>query len=193
LPLPQLPDAAAWQMRTATLQQLPLVAMARLEAAAQRAREVEAAAAASSGLVLGGQLQHDPQGNTALVATLGLRWAAFDKGQRNRSQAREATERAAAESEESTLAARQQLALAWHEVEHARQTEALLRDDLLATADLQLQQRELAAKRGVATLFEVIRARRTRLDAERRWVAAQGQRAWAELKAWLLLSALEVR
>lgn len=193
LPRPQLPDATGWQVRTAMLEQLPPLAVARLQVTAQRAREVEAAAAAASGMVLGGQLQHDPQGNTALVATLGLRWAAFDRGQRSRAQAREATERALAEAAESTLAGRQQLALVWHEVEYARDTEAVLRDSLVPAADALLQSRELAARRGVATVFEVIRARRARLEAERLLVMTQGQRAWAEVKAWLLLAALEVR
>ena len=71
--------------------------------AAARGRDVETAASYGSALVLGAQAQHDPQGATALLATVGVRWSVLDRGERQRAQQVEAAVRAEAEMAHTKL------------------------------------------------------------------------------------------
>lgn len=187
-PRPQLPDAAAWRAWLARAAELPSAVAAQLQAAAERARALETTASLGSALVLGAQAQHDPQGATALLATVGVRWAALDRGERQRAQLAESTRKAEAEVAHAQLEAGHQLAAAWHEVEHQREREQVLCKTLLTVADELLAARQRQFERGGATVFEVLRARQARLDAERRCLESTGQRAWAEVRAWQLLA-----
>jgi outer membrane protein TolC len=187
-PRPQLPDAAAWQAWLARAAELPSAVAAQLQAAAERGRALETTASLGSALVLGAQAQRDPQGATALLATVGVRWAALVRGERQRAQLAETARKAEAEVAHAQLEAGHQLAAAWHEVEHQREREQVLCKTLRTVADALLLGRQRQFERGGATVFEVLRARQAQLDAERRCLESTGQRAWAEVRAWQLLA-----
>ena len=189
-PEPGLPDSAEWQRAAANVQKLPEVVLRRLEVAAQKARTVEAEAMHGSAFSLGAALQRDSAGRVVVAGTFGLRWSAFDKGQRLTAQAAAETERARADETQASLDAAHRLAMAWHEVEHTREEEAVLRDVLAPAVAEALRLRTLAFARGAATVFDVLRSRRDALEAVRRLTEIRGARTWAEIKAWMLYAEL---
>ncbi len=192
LPRPQLPpDAAAWRQRSAGVAQLPEVETLRLQAIADRARAAEVAATHGSSAAFGGQLQVDPSGGLAILATVGLRWSAFDRGERAQSKEFEAAARSDGESRAAGHRLEHELTLVWHDIEHTRETEALLSADVLPAVDALVQARQAALTRGAGTVVDVIRARRARIEVQRRLAQVRGERLWAEVRGWLLLGAME--
>jgi len=189
-PEPGLPDKVTWQSAAGNAQNLPEVVMRRLEVAAQKARTVETEASHGSAFSLGAALQRDAAGRVVVAGTFGLRWSAFDKGQRVTAQAAAESERARAEEAQAGLDAAHRLAMAWHEVEHTREEEAVLRDVLAPAVAEALRLRTLAFSRGAATVFDVLRSRRDALEAVRRLTELRGARTWAEIKAWMLYAEL---
>ena len=186
LPQPALPDATAWKKLVLQAGQLPDAVAMRLQAQAARSRALEGAAQHGSSLTLGAAVQRDGQGTTAVLATFGLRWALFERGQRVASQAEAEVVRAGAEATHASIDAGHRLAAAWHEVEHGRERELVLRDRVVATAERLVALRDRQFPRGATTVFDLLRARQARLEAERRRIEATAVRTWAELKAWLL-------
>jgi hypothetical protein len=83
------------------------------------------------------------------------------------------------------------MALAFHDVAHAREVEAHQRDATLPAADRLVAARELALRHAAGTVFELLRARAARLRAVAELSAAEGDRRRAELDAWLLVSSLQ--
>lgn len=191
LPRPQVPEGAQWDRQTAAAAELPEVAVARLQAIADRARAAEVSAQHGSALALGGQIQVDPAGNLAILGTIGLRWSKFEQGQRPVAVAQESAVRAEAQHDTALSRVRTELALARHEIEHAREAETLLRKEVLPAIEALTAQRQASLKRGAGTVPDLVRARRARLEVERRLAQAEGERLWAEVKGWLLLSAME--
>lgn len=189
-PEPGLPDRATWHAAAANAQNLPEALLRRLEAVAQKARSVEAEAMHGSAFSLGAALQRDAAGRLVIAGTFGLRWSAFDRGQRVTSQAAAETERARADESQANLDAAHRLSMAWHEVEHTREEEAVLRDILAPAVAEALRLRTLAFTRGAATVFDVLRSRREALEANRRLTELRGARTWAEIKAWMLYAEL---
>ncbi len=190
LPQPVLPDAVAWHALILQAARLPDAVAKRLHVQAERARVLELAAQHGSMVSLGAAVQRDGQGTTAILATFGLRWGLFERGQRLASQAQETVVRADAESIHADIDAGHRLAAAWHEVEHGREREQVLRDRVVASAERLVVLRDRQFARGVGTVFDVLRARQARLEAERRRIEATAVRTWAELKAWLLYAEL---
>lgn len=190
-PQPILPDAATWRTAIQRAAKLPEVVAKRVHAQAERARAVEISALNGSAMALGGSLQRDGLGATAVLATVGFRWSLFDRGQRQQSQVAESVELADASAVQAGNDAGHRLALSWHEVEHSREREQVLKTKVLAAAQRLVGLRERQFARGATTVFDVLRARRDRLDAERRHIEATGQRTWAEMKAWLLYAELQ--
>lgn len=189
-PLPAAPPAAADPVP----ERWPAAAAAtRLLALAERARANETAAASASTVAVGGQLQLDPNGNVAALATLGLRWAAFDRGQRAQSVSLAAAERQSGQADAAQADALRTLAGVRGQVAALRQVELQLLDHALPAARTLVAARQLAFSRGAGTTFELLRARRALLDLERRTVAATGERAWAQWRLALLLSAAEAQ
>ena len=201
-PLPQatgvppavtLPDAAQWLQLVASAGDLPGAQSRQLHADAERERMAETRALHASTLQAGALLQRDGAGNMQALATLGIRWSAFDHGQRATAVAAEQVARAEGEAAQASLEGGHVLAMAWHEVEHSREREAVLRQKIVPAVDEVLRLREAAFARGAATVFEVLRARRDRSEANRRLMEAETERIWAEIKAWLLHAALTER
>ena len=191
LPAVTLPDAATWKAAAARADQLPEARQRALQAQAEQARATEIHATHGSTLLVGVQAQRDAQGDMQVLGTLGLRWSAFDRGQRSAAQAAEQVARAGGEAAQATAHGAYELAMAWHEVEHSREREAVLRDKLVPAADDLAVLRDQAFARGAATVFDVLRARRDRSEAHRRLIEAQTDRLWSEIKAWLLFAAIQ--
>ena len=201
-PLPQatgqppqvtLPDPAQWQQLVAQSAALPEARTRQLQADAERARMAETRAMHASTLQLGGLLQRDAAGDMQALATVGIRWAAFDSGQRATAVASEQAARAEGEAAQASHEGAHALAMAWHEVAHSREREAVLRLKIVPAVEELVRLREEAFARGAATVFEVLRARRDRSEANQRLTEAETDRLWAEIKAWLLHAALTER
>lgn len=186
LPSPRLPKADGWQALAKQGDHLPEATRRRLEAEAARRRAKEASAGHGSQMTLGGSLQRDADGTLAVFGLVGVRWSSLDRGQRSAAVAAAEIANQDAEVQQQSLDAAHALAAAWHEVEHAREEEGLVNERLVPIAEAQVQLRERAQARGVGTVFEVLRARRQRLEAQRQQVEAQGVRVAAEVRAWLL-------
>ena len=107
--------------------------------------------------------------------------------------ASEQAARAEGEAAQASHEGAHALAMAWHEVAHSREREAVLRLKIVPAVEELVRLREEAFARGAATVFEVLRARRDRSEANRRLTEAETDRRWAEIKAWLLHAALTER
>ncbi len=162
----------------------------RLLAQADRLRGAEAEAAQASSLSLGGQFQRDSDGTWAVFATAGLRWSAFDRGQRAKAVAAEAVEKNLGQALQAEHQAAVELDVAEHEVEYTRETLAMLEKSLIPALQSLVAARQEAYRRGTGSLVDLLRARRGLLEAQRRHAGASGDRAWAEVKAWMLLATL---
>lgn len=194
LPRPQVPaDLQSWRKRTAGLEQLPQVETLRLQAIADRARAAEVAASHASTAAFGGQVQVDPSGVLAVLATVGLRWSAFDRGQRPVAKEIEAATRSEGEQRASVHKLQHEMALVWHDIEHSRETETLLEGEVVPAVDALLQARQAALGHGAGTVVDVIRARRARIEVLRRLAQVRSDRLWAEVRGWLLLGAMEAK
>ncbi len=192
-PAVTLPDEAQWLQIVARAAEMPEARTRQLQADAERARMAEMRAMHASTLQIGGLFQRDAAGDMQALATVGIRWAAFDHGQRATAVAAEQTARAEGEAAQANHDGAHLLAMAWHEVEHSREREAVLRQKIMPAVEDLVRLREQAFSRGAATVFEVLRARRDRSEANRRLTEAETERLWAEIKAWLLHAALNER
>ncbi|MCB9522662.1 MAG: TolC family protein [Myxococcales bacterium] len=187
LPRPALPDPAASEGLVARARELPGPRLGRLAHLAAQARAVEIKAAAGSRLQAGVMLQVDD--GVVAFGTLGVTWAAFDQGERDRAGARAEAEAARGAAEQAALEGVHRLAQALHEVEHARENEQALDDGLLPALRALVEARDAAFAAGQVTVFDVLRARARLAAAQRDRVAARAARAWAETAAWILLAA----
>jgi cobalt-zinc-cadmium efflux system outer membrane protein len=190
-PSPELPQGAALGRLAARALDLPDVVAARLAAAVARARGAEAEAAAGAVLSPGVYVQRDSPGGLVLYGMLTATLPVFDRGQRARSVAAGEAERLAGEARRREIDARALLVRAVHEVQHQRERERALAEDLepQTAALLALEERLLAS--GEAAPFRVFEARRRFLEVARRRIDAHGARVWAEVELWLLLAALD--
>jgi hypothetical protein len=121
----------------------------------------------------------------------GLRPSLADRNQRARAVAQGQAVLAQGEHASARRRAPALLALALHEVEHARDAETLLRTRALPAAERLVHAREEALRRGAGTVFDVLRARSARIHTRVAHSLAEGRRTEAELDAWLLLAALD--
>ena len=186
-PQPALPD----ELDLARIEQLPRVAVERLGAAAERAREVEVAAAYAPVLALGAQIQRESPDGVIVSGVIGLSVPLFDQGQRARSTSRGEAERREGEHAQARLEAERELILAAHDVDHQRRQLAAARELLVPAFERLIERREAALRAGEGTVFLLLDARRRGLDARERAVEAEAARAWAEVRLWVLLSELE--
>lgn len=189
-PSPQLPDAATWRIDAQAVAAAPQAIQWRLLAEVERLRGAEAEAAQASSVSFGGQFQRDSDGTWAAFATAGVRWSAFDRGQRAKGQAAEAVERSLGQAKQAEHAAAVALDVAAHEVEHARETAVMLAKSLIPAQQALVAARQEAFRRGAGSVVDLLRARRALLEAQRRYAGATGDQAWAEVKAWMLLATL---
>jgi outer membrane protein TolC len=190
-PAVTLPASDAWPAWIALAHSLPTAQAHTWTAPAARLLAAEADGAGGSSITVGAQAQRNSSEQWQLYALIGARWSAFDRNQRARAHALEAAHLAEGEAATAGERARVVMALAFHDVAHAREVEAHQRDATLPAADRLVAARELALRHAAGTVFELLRARAARLRAVAELSAAEGDRRRAELDAWLLVSSLQ--
>jgi cobalt-zinc-cadmium efflux system outer membrane protein len=184
----EIPEEASWPRLAARAQQLPDAVHRDLAARAAQARRAEVAAGHSTRLTptLYAQLER-PQ-DVLLFAGVSVQLPLFERGARDRALAEASAISARAEARDAAMAAGRTVRQALHEVEHTREVERHVRQEVLPRVErwVDLTQRRFDA--GETELMPVVAARR-RLVAERiRLIELEEQRRWAEVKAWLLLA-----
>src|SRR5690606_28787459 len=115
----------------------------------------------------------------------------LDQGQRERSLARGEAARREGERAEERLRAARELAAAISDVESQRREHRVMVEELLPAAEARVRLYEAGLRAGESTAFEVAAARRQLLDARGRAVQVAAARAWAEVRLWILLAAIE--
>lgn len=189
-PQVELPPEPALHARLTQAARAPRAAAARLLAAAARAREAELRANNGVTLQVGAQLELASPGGVSALGLVGLTLPWADPGARERSLLRAEQARRHHEERQVELQAAREGTLAWHEVEHSREVEAIARDRMVPALQALAERREAARAAGEGTTALVLEARRRLLAARGRLAEASGLRLWAEIKAWLLLAAL---
>ena len=187
-PEPILPDGPELERRLANVDDLPQVTTARLEAAAARARAVEARAQRGTQLSLGAAVMRDGPNSLIVPGGVGGTIPLFDRGQSETARAKTEAGMSLAQAEQEQRALRSELAQILHEVQHTRLVQSRIQTELLPTLDELVDARQAARSAGEATVFEVLAARRELMDARARLVQAQGELTWAEVVAWLYLA-----
>lgn len=190
LPAPEIPpaDAAAALDRA---ERLPEVATRAIAGKVAQAHAVEIRAAHGVGLMTGIYVQRDQPGGLVPYAMLGVTLPAFNRGERERGEALAAAERLAGEAEQARVAARVDVAMAIHEVEHTRKILAELEERLVPSLGESVSARERLFSAGHATVVEVLLARRQAIQARARRHRVAADHAWARVKLWLLLATIE--
>lgn len=190
LPAPTLPNERAIVASGERLDRLPSARLARLRARAASARTVEEGAARGTTLSLGAGIQRDAPGGLVLSAIARVSPSLFDRGERERSVAAAGAAALEGEAEASLREARAELIVSQHESHHTAAQVAELQDRLVPAARQAAELRRRIYQEGDATLVEVLRAQRAALSASSRLLRARADRAWADVKLWLLLSEL---
>ncbi len=191
-PLPLLPPPDAAQVAEArrTFEAWPAVARARLAAQVARAQAAEARAAAGPRLGVGVVARRAADETSAVLGTVSVPLALWSLG--GREAAAHEAEAARAEREAALERPRAQalLEVALHEVEHWDGLEARTREQLVPRATGLARARLRQLELGETTVLEVLEARRSGLTARSRAIEAARERAWAHLRASLIVAAL---
>lgn len=191
LPRPVLPPPGAWPNALAEAEALPAVAVRTLASQAESARAAEVKAMYGTTLTTGLLFQHDQPGGFVGYAFVGVNVPLFNRGQRSRADLMAAAEREAGAAADAAIAARVDLAMIFHEVEHTAKVEAELRDRMVPALDAGAGARQRLFDAGHATVIEVLLARRQAIGGRARLHRAAADHAWARVKAWLLLATIE--
>ncbi len=190
LPRPRLPSLAACRARIASLEALPEVALQRALAAAADARIAEASAGFAPVLSVGAQLERSASDAYVVYGILGLTFDGFGMATRSTAQAEGEAARRAADGDTAAQRARVELEGAIHEVQHARRLARLLDERLRPALEARVAQRAAQVEAGELEVFALLDAEEQRIAAEEASVRAEGARAWAEVRLWLLLAEL---
>lgn len=185
-----LPAEDRWEVWVARAEDLPAAATARVVADARRAQRTEADAQASTRITPTLYAQLERPHDVLLFAGVGVQLPMFANNQRARARAAAAEASAERDVAQAAREARRALRLALHEVAHAREIEAQVRDRILPTAERWVGQANKRFEAGEADVFSVLRARRRLAEVRVTQIGAEEARRWAELKAWLLLASL---
>lgn len=191
LPLPVLPPRSAWPQTVRRASALPSVQKKALAAEAERARDAEERAARGTMLSLGVAVQRDSPGGFVAYGALGLTLPTFDRGERARSVtvARAAQLEGDQQREASDAAA--DLAMALYEVDHTQEVLDALQNEILPALDEGLAARVRIFEGGEGTILEVVQARRNAAGARSRLERARAENAWAKVKVFLYLAAID--
>lgn len=191
--LPQAPVPAGTNRREALqrVSALPAVQLKALEADVQRARSAEEKAARGTSISLGVYVQRDSPGGMVGFGTVGLNLPMFDRGERERSVTMARATQLDGEMKREQANAVADLALGLHEVDHTQDVVDTLSSAILPPLEEALAHRMRLFEAGEATMLEVITARRNVANARGRLERARAQNAWARVKVWLWLSAIQ--
>ncbi|WP_426751908.1 TolC family protein [Myxococcus sp. Y35] len=190
LPAVALPPAAEEPRWLARAAELPEAEARRLLGAAERARAAEVRAARGWQVTVGAQGVREYYGGLSGLLMVGVTPPVFDAGQRERGALLAAAERLEGEAQEAAVRAAAELALAFHEREHADAQLSLVEKSLVPTAEEAARLAEVLLRAGQSTLPDVLRARRARAAAKARLAFARSEASLAAARLHLLLSAL---
>jgi cobalt-zinc-cadmium efflux system outer membrane protein len=188
LPSPELPAHDALEARLMDVDALPIVDAARLAAIAERARGAEAAALGGATMQTGVQLYREAPDGLMIFGQLAFGVPLADLTARERARAGAEAERLEARHETLVLAAQRDAIAITHEVEHTRREERTLRGSIVPALELLVDRREAQLRAGETTTIALLDARRRLVAARSRLARSAGVRAWAEIRAWLMLA-----
>lgn len=188
LPRPPLPEPRQIERRLSDVARVPAVEAARLASLAAEARDVELAAARGPRLDVDLIAYRESPGGLLVFGQVGVSLPLADLAARERSVASEEAALRESEAEEAALAWRREAHRVAHDVEHAREVALGHREDLVPALEalLEVRTRQLAA--GETTVLYVLEATRRLVEARAARSRAETREAWAETRAWLLLS-----
>lgn len=192
LPAPQLPPDERIAALSKKVEQLPQVALLRLQSVAASARAAEQRAMSGRQISFGLQAEREASSSTLLFGTLGVNFGGADKGQRHSSQSNAEAERRLQEADDVALALRAELAEAVHELEHSKESWTLIQTQLVPASETLLAKRERELELGEGTILEVLRARSQVLVVRRYAADANVEHRWAQVHLWLLLAEIEL-
>jgi cobalt-zinc-cadmium efflux system outer membrane protein len=182
--------------RQETLQRaagLPSVQSKALALEVERARNAEEKAARGTSLSLGVYMQRDSPGGFVGYGAVGLTLPLFDHGERERSVTVARVARLEGETTREASNAVADLVLGLHEVDHTQEVIDTISGEIVPALDEAVASRMRIFEAGESTILEVITARRNLVNARGRLERARAQNAWARVKVWLWLSAMDAK
>ncbi len=191
LPLAPVPGHAARDGYVQRAAALPEARASLMQAQANRAQAVEQKSQYGWSFAFGVNVERDAPGGLILSGIVQATPPLFEKGERYRGTTEAAAIEGAGHAVTASLAAQNAVALAFHEVEHSGELADLIATRLLPTAVQVWTLRRKQFELGGATVLDTLRSQQTMLAAELRHTSASTQHAWARVKLWLLLLAIE--
>lgn len=191
LPAPALPAGTGLREAVRRAATLPSVQQKALAARVERAREAEEKAARGTSLSLGVYVQRDQPGGFVGYGAVGLTLPLFNRAERQRSVTAARAAQLEGESKREEANASADVAMAVHEVEHTQDVVDTLAGAIVPALAEGLAARLRLFEAGEGTMLEVITARRNVAAAQSRLERARAANAWARVKLWLWLSAIE--
>lgn len=190
-PSPQLPAQARWPGLIKKAERLPEVRQATLTRIAAEAQAKEADAQGAWQLTTQlGFIRESPNSHIVSVG-VGVKLPVFNGAQRSRSKAAARVAQARAQEQAVGRSAGRALAMALHEVKHERERLTVAKGELLPALQELVDLRTRSFQRGQGTILEMFRAKQRLLQAEHLLNRIEGEVRWVEVKAWLLLAAME--
>lgn len=189
-PTPSVPDAEAIERALRDVEHRPRVVAARLAALAIRARDAELVAERGTRLDADLMVYRESPGGLLVFPQIGVSVPFTDLAARDRSVLEEQAAIADGTAEATRFDALRESYEVAHDVEHSRATVELLSTSLVPTLDrlATLRARQLTV--GETTVLIALDAQRRLLRARADLAAAEADRTWAEVRAWLLLAEL---
>jgi len=191
LPMPSLPSEGGLREVLRRASSLPTVQQKALAAEVERARAAEEKAARGTSLQVGVYLQRDSPGGFVGYGAVGLTLPVFDRGERERSVTVARAAQLEGEKKREEANATSDLAMGIHEVDHTQEIVDTLKDALLPALEEGLAARMRIFEAGESTMLEVLTARKNVAAARGRLERARAANAWARVKVWLWLSAMD--
>jgi len=191
LPAPALPGRAGLHEAVKRAAALPSVQQKALAAEVERARGAEEKATRGTSLSLGVFVQRDSPGGFVGFGAVGLTLPVWDRGERERSVTAARASLLEGEKRREAANASADLAMGIHEVEHTQDIVDTLGSAILPALEEGLAARIRLFDAGEGTMLEVITARRTVAAARSRLERARAANAWARVKVWLWLAAMD--
>ncbi len=182
--------------RKETLQRaagLPTVQNKALAAEVERARNAEEKASRGTSLSLGVYVQRDSPRGFVGYGAVGLTLPLFDRGERERSVTVARAAQLEGQTKREAVNAVADLALGFHEVDHTQEVVDTILGAIIPPLEEAVAARMRIFEAGESTMLEVITARRNLVNARGRLERARAQNAWARVKVWLWLSAMDAK
>ncbi len=189
-PAPSVPDPIAIERALRDVEHRPRVVAARLAAIAIRARDAELVAASGTRLDADLMVYRESPAGLIIFPQLGLSFPTADLAARDRSIVEEEATLADGTAEAAHADALREAYEVAHEVEHSRATFTLISTSLVPAVERLASLRVRQLEVGETTVLAALDAQRRLLRARAELAAAEADRTWAEVRAWLLLAEL---